>query len=133
MTKGGSGEKQKKDAPGEALTAREREIVQLVAEGQSSKEIADTLGISLKTIEPQPCRHAKGGHGKAEMDANIRLRPHELAEAISRIGETLPPEAPRRLDRGWRRLHGLLRFGEELRRRGWGGFVALGLGRARFR
>src|SRR6202795_5059237 len=33
------------------LTAREREIVQLVAEGQSSKAAASTLGISVKTIE----------------------------------------------------------------------------------
>jgi DNA-binding NarL/FixJ family response regulator len=33
------------------LTAREREIIQLVAEGQSNKEAAATLGISVKTIE----------------------------------------------------------------------------------
>lgn len=32
------------------LTARQREILQLVARGQSSKEIAQTLGISLKTV-----------------------------------------------------------------------------------
>jgi DNA-binding NarL/FixJ family response regulator len=34
-----------------ALTSREREIVQLVAEGQSSKAAAAALGISVKTIE----------------------------------------------------------------------------------
>jgi DNA-binding NarL/FixJ family response regulator len=33
------------------LTPREREIVQLVSEGQSSKEIAATLSISVKTVE----------------------------------------------------------------------------------
>jgi DNA-binding NarL/FixJ family response regulator len=33
------------------LTAREREIVQLLAEGKSSKEVAVTLGISVKTAE----------------------------------------------------------------------------------
>jgi DNA-binding NarL/FixJ family response regulator len=33
------------------LTAREREIIQLVAEGQSNKEAVSTLGISVKTIE----------------------------------------------------------------------------------
>jgi DNA-binding NarL/FixJ family response regulator len=33
------------------LTSREREIVQLVAEGHSSKEVAATLGISVKTID----------------------------------------------------------------------------------
>lgn len=33
------------------VTAREREIIQLIAEGQSNKEAAATLGISVKTIE----------------------------------------------------------------------------------
>ena len=33
------------------LTPREREIVQLLAEGKSNKEVADSLGISAKTIE----------------------------------------------------------------------------------
>lgn len=33
------------------LTPREREIVQLVAEGRSSKEVAALLGISVKTVE----------------------------------------------------------------------------------
>ena len=32
-------------------TAREREIIQLLAEGKSNKEAASTLGISVKTIE----------------------------------------------------------------------------------
>jgi DNA-binding NarL/FixJ family response regulator len=33
------------------LTSREREIVQLLAEGKSSKEVASALGISVKTAE----------------------------------------------------------------------------------
>lgn len=44
--------------PGEArampysvLTAREREILQLIAEGLSSKEVASQLGISTRTVE----------------------------------------------------------------------------------
>ena len=32
-------------------TTREREIIQLVAEGQANKDIADTLSISLKTVK----------------------------------------------------------------------------------
>ena len=33
------------------LTSREREIVQLLAEGKSSKEVASVLNISVKTAE----------------------------------------------------------------------------------
>jgi DNA-binding NarL/FixJ family response regulator len=33
------------------VTSREREIIQLIAEGQSNKEAASKLGISVKTIE----------------------------------------------------------------------------------
>ena len=36
---------------GERLTPREREIVQLLAEGKSSKEVAESLTISVKTAE----------------------------------------------------------------------------------
>jgi DNA-binding NarL/FixJ family response regulator len=35
----------------QSLTAREREMVQLVAEGKTSKDIAQILGISVKTVE----------------------------------------------------------------------------------
>jgi DNA-binding NarL/FixJ family response regulator len=39
-------------APGQLhLTAREREAVQLLAEGKSNKEVAGYLGISVKTVE----------------------------------------------------------------------------------
>jgi DNA-binding NarL/FixJ family response regulator len=37
--------------PRETVTAREREIIQLLAEGKSNKEAASTLGISVKTVE----------------------------------------------------------------------------------
>lgn len=37
--------------PGDRLTQREREIVQLLAEGKSNKEVASILGISIKTAE----------------------------------------------------------------------------------
>ena len=39
------------DMASNRLTAREREIVQLLAEGKSSKEVATTLNISTKTAE----------------------------------------------------------------------------------
>jgi DNA-binding NarL/FixJ family response regulator len=37
--------------PAERLSSREREIVQLIAEGLSSKEIATSLSISARTVE----------------------------------------------------------------------------------
>ena len=33
------------------LTSRETEVLQLVAEGSANKQVADTLGISIKTVE----------------------------------------------------------------------------------
>lgn len=39
------------DSPRGRLTAREREIVQLLAEGKSNKEVASSLNISIKTAE----------------------------------------------------------------------------------
>jgi DNA-binding NarL/FixJ family response regulator len=39
------------DVPEKILTAREEEIVKLIAEGHSSKEIAETLFISVKTVQ----------------------------------------------------------------------------------
>jgi DNA-binding NarL/FixJ family response regulator len=47
-----------------ALSAREREIVQLLAEGKSSKEVATALGISVKTAETHRSNiMRKGGFG----------------------------------------------------------------------
>jgi DNA-binding NarL/FixJ family response regulator len=48
-SKGGSMEVP--DVIGERLTSREREIVQLLSEGKTSKEVASALGISVKTAE----------------------------------------------------------------------------------
>jgi DNA-binding NarL/FixJ family response regulator len=39
------------EIPADRLTPREREIVQLVAEGKSNKEISASLNISIKTVE----------------------------------------------------------------------------------
>ena len=46
--RGGGAEAQE---PAQALSVREREIVQLLAEGASNKEVARALGISVKTAE----------------------------------------------------------------------------------
>jgi len=39
------------DCSGDELTTREREVIQLLAEGKTSKEVAVTLSLSLKTAE----------------------------------------------------------------------------------
>ena len=41
----------KTDLPADPLTAREREVLQLVAEGKTTKEVASALGLSVKTAE----------------------------------------------------------------------------------
>jgi DNA-binding NarL/FixJ family response regulator len=38
-------------SPLEQLTTRQREILQMIAEGKNTKEIASTLGLSVKTVE----------------------------------------------------------------------------------
>jgi DNA-binding NarL/FixJ family response regulator len=40
-----------KDAPGENLTKRERQILGLVVSGNSNRNIAEILGISIKTVD----------------------------------------------------------------------------------
>ncbi len=42
-----------------ALSGREREVLQLLAEGMSTKEIASELGVSVKTIETHRAQIAK--------------------------------------------------------------------------
>ena len=54
---------------GSLLTPRQREVLQLVAEGRTSKQIARLLGISVKTVEFHKSRIMKelGMHSVAEM------------------------------------------------------------------
>jgi DNA-binding NarL/FixJ family response regulator len=63
--------------PDRALTAREEEVLKLVAEGNSSKEIARILVISVKTVE----RH------RANMLQKLGLRDRlELTRYAIRVG-----------------------------------------------
>ena len=59
---------------GRALSAREREIVRLVAEGQTGPEIADELGIAHDTVRTH-VRHAMDKLG-------ARSRAHLVAKAF---------------------------------------------------
>jgi DNA-binding NarL/FixJ family response regulator len=46
-----NGESAESDVEGNPLTTREREVIQLLAEGKTSKEVAVTLNLSVKTAE----------------------------------------------------------------------------------
>ncbi len=52
-----------------SLTPRQREILQLLAEGKSAKEIAGLLGISTRTVEfhKYEMMHSAGIHNSAEL------------------------------------------------------------------
>ncbi len=46
----------KSEKPRDPLTTRERQVLQLIAEGKSTKEVASLLGISVKTAESHRTR-----------------------------------------------------------------------------
>jgi DNA-binding NarL/FixJ family response regulator len=54
--RGGGRSEEPCDVPRLQLTPREREIVQLLAEGKANKEVATTLNISVKTAETHRAR-----------------------------------------------------------------------------
>jgi two-component system, NarL family, response regulator NreC len=60
----------KTELPEDPLTSRERQVLQLVGEGKSSKEIAALLGISIKTAESHRTRLMR------------KLDIHELANLV---------------------------------------------------
>ena len=57
-------------APREVLTPRQRETIQLLAEGKSNKEVASTLGISVKTVEAH------------RANIMLKLNLHSVAELV---------------------------------------------------
>lgn len=46
----------KSELPPEILTSRERQVLQLIAEGKTTKEVASLLGVSVKTAESHRTR-----------------------------------------------------------------------------
>jgi DNA-binding NarL/FixJ family response regulator len=60
------------------LTTRELEVLKLVAEGHSSREIADALVISLKTVE----RHRSNIMGKLGIRDRVELTRYAIRRGL---------------------------------------------------
>jgi len=63
----------------EELTAREREVLQLIAEGHNTKEIALKLNISTKTVET----HRRNTMEKLNVDSVAELTKYAIREGIT--------------------------------------------------
>jgi two-component system response regulator NreC len=68
----------KKDKPAANLTAREREILKLVAEGNTNKKIAEHLCISLKTVE----KHRSNLMQKLDLRNTAALTAYAIAKKM---------------------------------------------------
>ena len=64
--------------PTSVLTAREEEVVKLIAEGSSSKEIAELLTISLKTVE----RHRANVLAKLGLRDRVELTRYAIRSGL---------------------------------------------------
>jgi len=72
------------DDPYETLTAREREVLQLVAEGHSSTRVARRLSISVRTAEAH----------RANVMRKLRLKNHTALIRYALARGVLPPLEP---------------------------------------
>ncbi len=63
----------------ESLTNRERDVLQLIAEGSSSKEVANQLDISVKTAETHRAKVMK----KLNLHNTAKLTRFAIAEGLS--------------------------------------------------
>ncbi len=67
---------------GRRLTSRESEVLQLVAEGSANKQIADVLGISIKTVE----KHRQHLMDKLGIHDTAGLTRHAIATGVIESG-----------------------------------------------
>ena len=68
--------------PHEVLTGREREVLQLIAEGKSNKEIARELSISVKTVET----HRAHLMGKLDLHSAVEVTQYAIRKGM--VGES---------------------------------------------
>ncbi len=72
-----------KDSAFILLTDREREVLQLLSEGYSTKEMAGQLGISIKTIET----HRRNIMDKLDLHSVAELTKYAISEGITSLDE----------------------------------------------
>jgi DNA-binding NarL/FixJ family response regulator len=70
-----------------ALSSREMEVLQLIAEGKANKQVARELGISIKTVE----KHRRHLMGKLDLHDTAGLTRYAIAAGIieSRVQSTI--------------------------------------------
>ena len=78
---GGSSTRGTGKTPAEALTAKEREVLQLIAEGLTSKEIAARLGCALKTVETHRTHVMK----KLDLHSIAALTKYAIREGLTSL------------------------------------------------
>jgi DNA-binding NarL/FixJ family response regulator len=78
-------------APAGNLSLRQREVLQLVAEGKSTKEIASTLNVSIKTVEFHKTRIMK----ELRLHSTAELTKHAIAIGLVSVNEAVTSNAPR--------------------------------------
>ena len=64
-----------------ALSAREREVLQLIAEGRSTAEIAERIHVSVKTVET----HRKRLMDKLDLRSVAELTKYAIREGITTL------------------------------------------------
>lgn len=69
--------------PKEALTPREREVLQLLAEGLTSRKIGERLGAALKTIES----HRTNIIAKLDLHSTAELTKYAVREGLTRLSD----------------------------------------------
>jgi DNA-binding NarL/FixJ family response regulator len=62
----------------EALTPREREVLTYIADGYTSREIADTLVISIKTVD----RHRENIMSKLNLHNRVELVKYAIEKGL---------------------------------------------------
>jgi DNA-binding NarL/FixJ family response regulator len=72
--------------PGTPLTAREVEVLQMLASGMSNKQIAPAIGLSIRTVKPSQSHHAQNEIRKFQRVDALR-HPQSSSRTLEPSGE----------------------------------------------